>query len=40
MEFKLSESLSSSLVQYDTTLKKEAAKAKRSKNVNKKKHQF
>ena len=40
MEFKLSESLSSSLIQYDTTLKKEAAKAKRSKNVKKKKHQF
>tara|TARA_B100000131_G_scaffold312632_1_gene346955 strand:- start:859 stop:2850 length:1992 start_codon:yes stop_codon:yes gene_type:complete len=40
MEFKLSESLSSTLIQYDTTLKREAAKAKRSKNVKKKKHQF
>ena len=40
MEFKLSDSLSSTLVSYDKTRKKEAAQAKRSTNVTKKKHQF
>ena len=40
MEFKLSDSLSNTLVSYDKTRKKEAAQAKRSTNVKKKKHQF
>ena len=40
MEFKLADSLSNTLVSYDATRKKEAAKAKRSINVHKKKHQF
>tara|TARA_R100001594_G_scaffold150434_1_gene211576 strand:- start:144 stop:2141 length:1998 start_codon:yes stop_codon:yes gene_type:complete len=40
MEFKLSDSLSSTLVSYDVTRKKQAAQAKRSTNVKKKKHQF
>ena len=40
MEFKLSDSLSSNLLDYDATRKREIAKAKRSTNVKKKKHQF
>jgi len=40
MEFKLSDSLSNTLVSYDKTRKKEAAQIKRSTNVKKKKHQF